>query len=197
MNLPVPEFFLTILNGLFALIAGSIAGLLTAWLSRKQKTLDLQYHVVYDARELFVENIDAKKVKVLNEGKHASGFRLVSLRIRNSGYTAIDPDDFVKDLTISFGANSKIVNADIAEKVPKNLKVKLHIVDDENKLLIEPLLLNRKDLIILNMLVQGYKQGEIAFEGLRESTAMKVRVASRSIFRQGNSNDPLSLEGHL
>jgi hypothetical protein len=65
---------------------------------------------------------------------------LYTFRIRNSGSVPIKKDDFERPISINVPDDTKIYLARLKKKLPENLTLKYEI--NNNKLLIEPLLLN-------------------------------------------------------
>jgi hypothetical protein len=99
------------------------------------------------------------------DGKEISNLRLVILKISNSGDMPILPGEFIEPVTFLFGSQSEILDAEVIEKKPCNLKVVLK--PDVNTLTLAPLLLNKGETIKLKILLSGVSE--------------KVRVESRIV----------------
>lgn len=122
-----------ILSTVLMVLVGVIPFLLTL----TSKNLD--YKIVSKS-ELFGEEFPIKDLELKIKGKSVNKVVLYTFRIRNSGSETIKKDDFEKPISINVPDDTMIYLARVKKKFPENLTPKYEIND--NKLLIEPLLLN-------------------------------------------------------
>jgi len=122
-----------ILSTVLMVLVGVIPFLLTlTW-----KSLD--YEIVSKS-ELFGEEFPIKDLELKIKGESVNKVVLYTFRIRNSGSEPIKKDDFEKPISINVPDDTMIYLARLKKKLPENLTPKYVI--NNNKLLIEPLLLN-------------------------------------------------------
>jgi hypothetical protein len=114
------------------IISNVAIGLITISVSvllfRKQiKRKGISYQVVSDAPVLSIKEEIKGRVQVLFDTKSVSDARMVILKIWNSGNTDILPSEFVDPIKFSFGEKAEILDAEILETVPINIKDKISI----------------------------------------------------------------------
>jgi hypothetical protein len=119
------------------------------YLQRNKKSLS--YDVLLDYRLLSKESGLERRVQILFDGETVRNVSVFAVRIFNDGNIPILATDFVEPLNFSFGTNSKILEAEIAECYPPSLKPA--IIINKNGVTLEPLLLNGGDSIILKLLL--------------------------------------------
>lgn len=91
------------------------------------------------------------KIEVLYDGMPVKDITIYVVQVANDGNVPIKSADFESDLLISFGAGASILSCAVIEQFPEALSVS-HIVED-NRIFIEPLLLNSKDKFTLKAIV--------------------------------------------
>jgi len=106
-------------------------------LSLNEKSLE---YVIVSRSELIGEELSIKDLELKIKGESVNKLMLYTFRIRNSGSVPIKKDDFERPISINVPDDTKIYLARLKKKLPENLTLKYEI--NNNKLLIEPLLLN-------------------------------------------------------
>lgn len=106
-------------------------------LSLNEKSLE---YVIVSRSELIGEEFLVKDLELKIKGESVNKVMLYTFRIRNSGSVPIKKDDFERPISINVPDDTKIYLARLKKKLPENLTPKYEI--NNNKLLIEPLLLN-------------------------------------------------------
>ncbi len=113
-----------IINAAIGLITVSVSVLIF----RKQiKRKGISYEVVSDAPVLSIREEVKGRVKVLFDTKPVSDARMVILKIWNSGNTDILTNEFVDPIKFNFGEKAEILDAEILETVPINIKDKISV----------------------------------------------------------------------
>jgi hypothetical protein len=106
-------------------------------LSLNEKSLE---YMIVSRSELIGEELSIKDLELKIKGESVNKLMLYTFRIRNSGSVPIKKDDFERPISINVPDDTKIYLARLKKKLPENLTLKYEI--NNNKLLIEPLLLN-------------------------------------------------------
>lgn len=106
-------------------------------LSLPEKSLD--YEIV-SRSELIGEEFPINDLELRIRGESANKVILYTFGITNSGSEPILKDDFERPISINFPDDTKIYLARLKKKQPENLTLKYEF--NNNRLLIEPLLLN-------------------------------------------------------
>lgn len=99
----------------------------------------LEYEIV-SRSELIGEEFPTKDLELKIKGESVNKVVLYTFRISNSGSEPIRKDDFERPISINVPGDTKIYLARLKKKHPENLTPKYEL--SNNKLLIEPLLLN-------------------------------------------------------
>ncbi len=94
-------------------------------------------------------------LKILYKDENLENLDYQLIKITNDGKAPIKRQDFDKDMTIHYDKATKILSARVIKTKPSNLEVKIKKVD--NDVNIEPLLLNKDDVISLQILSTGVK----------------------------------------
>ena len=132
-------------------IAIFIAFYFNWWRNRKS----LSYEVL-TSTNLFSVNSEVKhRIKITLDGKPAKDVQIVIIELLNDGYLPIEDKDFSTPLTIDFGESAEIISVENKENNPEDLPVK--IISEKTKVEIEPLLLNRKDSLKMQILVNKFE----------------------------------------
>ncbi len=140
-----------ILTALAILTAIIIALYFQWWRNRKK----LSYDIVTKTSLLFASAEIKNELQILFKGKSVEHLYLLVIRIINDGYLPIKKDDFEEHLSFAFPENSEFISFEVVRTNPKNLNIQASL--SENKLLIEPLLLNSKDFLEIKLLLSSDK----------------------------------------
>jgi hypothetical protein len=141
-----------IINATIAILAIIIPVLIYR---KKQNQRGITYQVISNTSILnFKEDIKGR-VQVLFDNKPVGDVRLVILKIWNSGNIPILPNEHIDPLKFDFGKNVEILDTDVLETVPGDIKenAKASLKPNAGGFILEPLLLNSNDSITLNVLV--------------------------------------------
>lgn len=142
-------------------------------LQRNRK--ELSYEIISNLPIVNIRKEIRSKVKVLFENKLVTGVNIVVLRLQNSGNTSIRTEDYDQEspITFNFGKDIEILEAEVLETLPKTIqnRVKIEVIEEE--LILKPLLLNRKDSILLKILIKdyhGYIDTNSSIAGIKQIT---------------------------
>lgn len=135
-----------------ALIATIILALYFQWWRNRKK---LSYDIISDTPLLATADEIKNDLQILYKGESVKNVRLVVIKIINDGYQPIKKDDFERPLGFSFYGDIQLLSVEIATISPRNLEVVSSVT--ENKITIEPLLLNSKDYFALKVLLSSNK----------------------------------------
>jgi hypothetical protein len=102
----------------------------------------LQYEII-SRSELIGEESPIKDLELKIKGESVKRVIFYTLSISNSGTEPIKKDDFERPISINVADDTKIYLARVKKKLPENLVLKYEL--NNNKVLIEPLLLNVHD----------------------------------------------------
>ena len=149
------SFSIEILLGFLAVMAAITVPLIIYFLQKSKKRL--AYEVVSNTQLVGIKNEVQNKIKIYYENKLVENVHLVSIRFINSGNQPISIDDFARPINIQLGSNTNILTCEVLEQNPKDLDVS--ILKMQNRLEIQPLLLNPNDSLTLNILLSDYRGG--------------------------------------
>lgn len=102
----------------------------------------LEYEILSRSK-LIGKEFSMNDLEIKIKGESVNNVMLDTCRISNSGSKSILKDDFERSISINVPDDSKMYLARLKKKLPENLTLKYEL--NNNKLLIEPLLLNPKD----------------------------------------------------
>lgn len=162
-------------------IVGSALALIAIIISLRQwQRKSLAYEVI--SKENIVRVSDhsvGSELQILYQGKPVRDLYLVTVKFINSGNTEIRPQDYVRKVSLHFGEKSEILGNKILEQEPSNLDVKVNHDKNQESLLIDPVLLNKRDYFIIQALVTDFKgvmpNGRIAgVSRIREVTSLNL-----------------------
>jgi len=122
---------------------------------KSRKTKKLSYKIITDEPLLTVDEELQGKIKVLYENNPIEDISLLIIKFLNNGNEPIKSDDFEEPVTISFGPNVGVLSTELTNANPSTIKARLNSEND--KIIIEPLLLNKGDSITIKMLLTGSK----------------------------------------
>jgi len=115
----------------------------------------LAYEIQTNTPVLTISEQVAGKVKVLYEDKSIENAQLIVIKLLNNGNQPITSKDYERNFSCTFGENSKILSSEIIETNPEELNPNLP--DNENQIILEPLLLNKNDYLVIKTLVADFK----------------------------------------
>jgi len=145
---------------------------------RQRRSKSISYEVLSCTPLLSVKEEIKSNLQILYKSKPVQQVHLVLVRIFNSGNMPIPTKDYEQPISLSFGEQSKILTAEIAEKEPGNLPAS--IARGETGIILEPTLLNRADSVTLKMLVNEYD--DITIDG-RVVGVKEIKQSSSRIRR--------------
>lgn len=127
---------------------------------------EVAYEIVSNTPILSLRTEVKGKVQVLLDNKPVNEARLVILRIWNSGNQPIRTEDYDQKnpIKFNFGSGTEVLDADILETIPSDLKSRSILRLNSESIEIEPLLLNRKDSIKIKLLISRFN-GDISIDG--------------------------------
>jgi len=146
---PTCQFIIVILLTIAAIVVSVII-----YLKQRQRR-SLSYEIVSATPLLSVEEDIKKDLQISYKGKPVEQVHLVMIKILNSGSLPIPSKDYEQPITLSFGNQTKILTAEIAETNPDSLEASID-ASDRHAILV-PALLNQKDFITIKMLVTKYR----------------------------------------
>jgi hypothetical protein len=113
----------------------------------------LNYDVVVN-NQLITSDVQKEvnsKLRVLYDNRDVMDLRLVVIKIFNSGNSPITPSDYETPIGFNLGSEGNILEVSILNVQPSNIQPKMTY--SNNRLLIDPLLLNPKDSITIKVLL--------------------------------------------
>jgi hypothetical protein len=170
-------------------IIGAVLALVAILISLRQwQRKSLVYEVI--SKENIVRIADhsiGSDLQISYQGKPINDLYLITVKFINSGNTEIRPEDYIRKIILSFGEHSEILSNKILEQEPNNLDVKINHDKSQEALLIDPVLLNKKDCFTVQSLVTGFQSiklnGRIAgVTQIREFTPLKIDSENIVIF---------------
>ena len=121
-------------------------------LQRRKKTL--AYEILSETKLLTMKEGFEGKVQILFEGQSVKNVHLLVIKIINNGNIPIASSDFEKALTFAFNEDVNILSAEIIDTYPKTLKPMIDT--NQNRLVLNPTLLNSGDSITFKLLLTQY-----------------------------------------
>ena len=106
-----------------------------------------------------------EKIKVYYKDELVTNVFLTQVKIRNSGNVPIKKEDVVEPVTLEFSEETNIVDWDVIDTAPKELKLDLQIGEKENQIQCNFGLLNEREEATLQIICFG-----------KESQTPKVRA---------------------
>ncbi len=138
--------------GVVLALAALVVSLLIYWLQRQKKSLS--YEILSKNQLLTVKEALEGRLQVLYEGQPAQNICLLFIRLFNSGNVPIPASDYERKISLSIGTSSKILSGVVTNVYPKNLAIDISI--EENRVTLQPILLNSKDSVTLKLLVSDF-----------------------------------------
>lgn len=175
-------------------IIGAVLAVVAILISLRQwQRKSLAYEVISNENIVRIsDNSVGSELQIVYQGKPVKDLYLITIRFINSGNTEIRPEDYVKQISLSFGGNSEILGNKVLEQEPSNLGVKINHEKTKEVLLIEPVLLNKRDYFTIQTLVTGFQSvapnGRIAgVSRIREVTPLKLDSETLTAFVVGGT----------
>lgn len=129
----------------------AIVNLVIWFKTRVRKELSYEYSrvpVLRVAREV------KRKLSILFQDEPVGNIDLIVLQVSNTGNTPITSEDYETPINFKVREPSKILSASVARAIPENLPASVSIKDQT--VVVEPILLNRGDSIIIDMLIDEF-----------------------------------------
>ncbi len=125
---------------------------------RLRKLKQITYKKVSDTTVLSVQVAKEiqSRVKILFDNKVVQDARTIILDISNSGNVPIPPKEFITPISIDFGINAIILDAEIVEVKPQNTNISFSLSLD-GKLVLEPFFIEKNTRVRLKVLLTGFK----------------------------------------
>lgn len=183
---PVWQSLGVIIGGVLTVVAILIS--LRQW-QRKS----LAYEVISNENIVRIsDNSVGSELQIVYQGKPVKDLYLITIKFINSGNTEIRPEDYVRQISLSFGENSEILGNKVLEQEPSNLDIKINHEKVKEVLLIDPVLLNKRDYFTIQALVTGFQSvapnGRIAgVSRIREVTPLKLDSETITAFVAGGT----------
>jgi hypothetical protein len=150
----VDNYNLTLIGIIVSILAIAISVIIAVF---QKKAKRLSYRIFAENKLLTTREITEGKVKVSYEGSEVNDIVLLVLCILNNGDLPIARDDFDSSIVISFAEDCKILSLQVIKTVPKSLRVKTNL--QNNNIVIDPLLLNSRDALYLKILLSKVDHG--------------------------------------
>jgi hypothetical protein len=137
-------------------IIGAIAVILTIVIySMTKQRKSFSYEVVSEYPLISIHKEIKGKLQILLDGNPVENVHLLLIKFINDGNIPIAASDYERPITLDFKDSSNILSADYVKASPGNLITSLKITD--NKISIEPMLMNGGDTFSIKILVGQYK----------------------------------------
>ncbi|SRR6266568_4803320 len=148
---PTAQFIITNVLVILGIIVTAIVAIA---IYRRQSRKEIAYEIVSNSPVISVGAELQGKAQVIYNGKAISDARLVVLKIWNAGSLPITLNDYDVPIKLSFGKDAEVLDFEILETNPNNLKVA--VKQDGQKLVLEPVLLNSQDSIKIKILLTQF-----------------------------------------
>lgn len=142
------------LVGAIATIGAIIAAFIIYYLQKSKKRLS--YEIISNTQLVGIKNKIQDKIKILYEDKLVENVHLVSIRLINDGNLPIAIDDFATPIRVQLGNNTNILTYEVLEQNPSELNATITRMED--RIEVQPLLLNSNDNFTLNILLNDYDE---------------------------------------
>lgn len=166
----IPTNYFTIILSVIAVIIPII----TYFTQRKKK--QMVYRVKSFVSLIKVKDIISSELKIKYKEKIVNSLQLIQIEFINIGNESITEKAFKKPIILTFGETSEVFTLEITSTVPKSLDVNARIIEN-NRITIEPLLLNKGERFSIKILVSKVEKFEIEsrFEGMPEISEINVK----------------------
>jgi hypothetical protein len=144
--------------GVAASLVISVPSLIVAVVAyhKQRNRKAIGYKIVSDIPILSISKEVRGRTEILFDGKPINYIHLLILEVRNSGDIPIVSDDFLEPITFSFGDRVEVLDAEIVEVDPSNLKAILK--QGQKNVSLEIHLFNKSDVIKFKVLLSDIKE---------------------------------------
>jgi len=158
--------------GIFVGIMGLVVGIVSYIKLKVKKRLS--YEVKSRFSLLKIGNQIKHDVKVIYGQEEVKNIHLLLVKIINDGNKHILEEDFIEPITFKFNHQAKVLDTEIQDSDPKNIKMSFDSRTN-NVVEIMPVLLNPGDWFVLKLLVSEYEDFELGARiiGVRKLTIYK------------------------
>lgn len=140
----------------WAVVVSLLGIIISIVIALSQRTrMGLVYYVLTETALLSIDDEIKQKISIKYGNKKVQNIHLVILKIENRGNIAIASSHYEQPLIFSF-PESEIISNEVIEVSPKNLKPIVTI--EASRLLINPILLNKKDYIVNKLIFSKYRK---------------------------------------
>ncbi len=154
--------------------------LLERWIQRKT----LSYDILSQTPLLNIPEKNKWDIQILLDKKPVQDVHLIKIRIFNSGYQEIRPEDYERPISFNFGGSTQILSAEKSEVNPESLQPSVKI--EGTKVLLDPILLNPKDSITIKMLASQYENKptpNVRIAGIKDIKDARKSIKNKAIFK--------------
>lgn len=146
--------WLAVFVGILAVFVPTI---ISIWFYFKQRSRkEISYQIISDI-SLFNINEDFKdKLQILVDGKPLSDIHAVLLRIWNSGNVPIPPHDYIDPITFILGDKTEVLSLAVRSTEPSHITNKVSLRQETGKIILEPILLNKKYSIDIVLMLNNF-----------------------------------------
>jgi hypothetical protein len=169
-------------------IVGAVLAIVAIIISLRQlQRKALVYEIISTENIIIIANSSlTSKLEISYQGKPIKDLYLITVKFVNSGNIEIRPEDYVRQISLTFGRNSEILGNKITEQEPGNLDLKINHDKSQEALIVDPILLNKRDFFTIQALVTGFQSvdtnGRIAgVTKIREVTTLRLNSKALSI----------------
>jgi len=139
-----------------SVVVAVVALLLTYLLFRMQQNQKkISYEVISSRAAISVGDEVKGRIQILLDGTPVNDVYLVILKICNTGNIPILSTEYDQPITFNFGKGSKVLDVEIFDSMPSDIRVSVKI--DIEKIVLEPLLLNSKDSFKLKVMLTNFR----------------------------------------
>ena len=150
------EIFRDPIWAFIGVIVGAVITIIIFCLQKSKK--GVSYQILSMTSLLTVKEKLEGKIKVFYNEQEVQNVKFFQIKILNSGNTCIPSSDYERPLKFFLDNNtkSKVLSAEIIESEPKSLITSLNV--SENEIIIQPVLMNRKDFIIIKIILSDVQK---------------------------------------
>lgn len=121
----------------------------------QRKSKKLSYEITSNTQLLGVKDEIQGKVQLFYEGKEVKNVHLLNIKFTNNGNQSISSNDYERPLNIVVNEDSKILTHEVINEEPANLGTEIKL--EKNKIIVNPVLLNKKDTFSVNALISDFE----------------------------------------
>jgi hypothetical protein len=139
-----------------SIILGILGLVLTAFIfiTQTQKK-SISYELISSSPIISVLDEFKDNFEIKYKGNLVEDLSLIVIKCFNSGNVPIEEQDYSRPLLIDFGDQAELISVNVIEEIPANLGVVLK--HDKSSVTVHPLLMNKRDTFLLQILVSKYK----------------------------------------